>query len=199
MHLRTCYGTVKVQGEERFYLCTSHDYASTCAWPGRTVSGFAACGRLPSPTSGSNSLTNDSRRLFSASRPLMSRDLTVPSETCNTSAISSYDSPSMSRSTTVVRYGSETCFSSFSTRARISSCSKISRGDSPRSTSVSHRPKELPSQSSWASMEVSLLLCRNHQRLWLEASWMAIRYNQVFRLHSPLKRFMPRNTLRKTS
>src|SRR5882724_7912084 len=83
------------------------------------------------------SFTYCSNLFFSAWRPRIRRDFTVPSDAPVTSAISSYERSSMSRRITVVRYGSLICDSSASTLARTSSCMAHSKGDSERSCKVS--------------------------------------------------------------
>src|ERR1700731_777515 len=67
---------------------------------------------------------------FSACRPRVNLDFTVPSEICRTSAISSYDMSSRSRRISVVRYGSGTCRSSASTCCCTSRCATLSNGES---------------------------------------------------------------------
>src|SRR5260370_5359484 len=161
-----------------------HGITSTLLPPPATCDRKLVCsssGAL-SPNSPPTSRTKGASLCFSACRPRVNLDFTVPSEICNTSAISSYDMSSRSRRISVLRYGSGICRSSASTRFCTSQCATLSNGQSPQSVSafciaafcIKPSPFAKPSDSN-GSIEVSCALCRNHHRFRFAASCSAIR------------------------
>src|SRR5215831_2319728 len=91
MHLHTADCAVQIRGKQWPDLCTRHDCAST-SWPGFLTLRWGGTPReapFAFPASALILRTNVSSRFFSASRPRIKRDLTVPREICKTSAISS--------------------------------------------------------------------------------------------------------------
>src|SRR5882724_11893955 len=143
LHLGAGQRSIQIRGKHgadlfALGLCCIHLTTSTaCASGARsgTASFFSAPAEIPS--SAPCSFTYCSNLFFSAWRPRIRRDFTVPSDAPVTSAISSYERSSMSRRITVVRYGSLICDSSASTLARTSSCMAHSNGDSEWSCKVS--------------------------------------------------------------
>src|SRR5579872_2625162 len=144
-HLRARQRSVQIRREQLLRLRALQSHACPCARLLHANHGITstllpppvACERSPrcscgalNPSSFPTSRTYGANLCLSASLPRVSLDFTVPNETSKTSAISSYDISSRSRSTSVVRYGSGTFLNSCSTRCCTSWCATFSKGDS---------------------------------------------------------------------
>src|ERR1700691_80080 len=111
LHLGSCHRSVQIRRQQPIRLRTFHGHiphgiTSTLLPPPATCRGIAttlSSSGMVSPSSPPTSCTYAASRCFSACRPRVNLDFTVPSEICKISAISSYDISSRSRRIRVVR------------------------------------------------------------------------------------------------